>query len=1669
MTKRPTLRDYVSSEMGPLMVAINRSLNDSESFIQTEANASATSAGGAAASATAAASSLQQVQTLSAQVATNTASASQSAQTAQQAMTAVVSIMTTLNAVWLGAAMNDPTVDNNGNPLVSGAMYLCINPNSASYNVVRVYASGVWEDLSSQTQNQLTYASVSASQAATSAKNAAASAAAALLSQQSAQQSAASAAASAASILNLIPLPNVGNFNNFLRVRQDGTGYELQTAAQALNDLGAAPLDSAQLTGVPVAPTAAKNATGNQLATLNYVLNQAGSVLPLTDSPTGSIGTSYQFARQDHAHPTDSSRAAVGGSASQPFSGSLFKAGWGVPGNGTPAGGFTFSNDIGNDTGMFSDADGAIYFYNNGVRSIVIDNAGNTTHVATATFANSVSFNNGMILNGSQSQVALFTRSNTNALYVQSGTKVFSFDGSGNANVPNAVNATSVNTSGPVVSSYASVTGTPGVGQTTGITQGSILAWNTLTGDGATDFINFSGLGSGGFKWFNSTAGGWQATTNPTPIMSLDATGRLTVATLSATNSISVPHDTTSSLGQIDLFAATPTITFHYNNAISGNVLMSNSEDGLLGLRYTTALTNFAAFGTTKFNLSYGTNGSVVFSGQNDGTLRAVQTLNNTSTTLFNISANGSTYNTPTTFNQSLTAGGALNVTGLSTFNSNVYIAGNSSIRATDNNSHLTVETTGRFVFWDNNGNLALAMFIGSADTNKSINVNVPTTFNSSAPVSLTKLNFTNGGTSSISQDANTSNIVLTTNNGSSPIRTILGSDGTFSPVNINASGYSQAARFAAAPGTITSGSPVGFGYSFINDGNNDTGMFSDGDGHLYLYRNGAQMLSLTDQNFNITASAALLSGGDMTIVNRRLRTPTGSNMLFENGGNLSFWDKNGNSVGYFDLTGAGTGFTLNTPLITNNPVQVNNNFSVYGKLSYISNAQSTTPYISMSPDATGALNLYSWASQTATTASNHVWFDNNCAFHVGDLYGAANVLNLHYGPNNLYRLTGNIDGSLAGYVDSASGSGTASSQIWSISPIKFTMTTPSQFSSTLNVTGLTTLTGGASLNSDLYMNGTSIRTTPNNARLNVESNGRFTFWDNTGALMMALYSGSGDINKSISITVPTNFSSNATVSLGTISFINGGQSAIYQDANTSNIVFSTGAGSSQVHSTLNSTGVLNLTGVTASGTVSSNLMLAAAGLPSSGSNSTGGYSFSSDTGYDTGLFSSGDGTLFIYRNSVPMMSFFMDNRTTVNTLMDLKGDVIANGRRIWAGSNDIASSNSNMLFDTTGHITVNDNSNNTIWNWNMSDGSGLTYTQTNYPLYVGSNVSVNGLHFNDGTPIGSTVSKSFMWYNQAAASVILSSKSANYSFYDNGMFESSVVHATRFMASNGLPTFNTAVAYGYSFYSDSGADTGLFSLSDGYASLYSNSTEALTISPINGSTPCYIQTKVTLAASSDIVMQTGANIFLRAANNTVNTSNGSINQSSHITYSIPARSTAGSSSWCEEKVGTEFRHCIQVSTDLTTTSPQQQYTFHFSQTGRIDAANYNTVNADIAEKYTSNGHAEGSLVMISSRDDVEIELTTGPKSNYFGVISTAPGVTLNSGLVGGQYVALAGRVPTLIIGPVTKGQPITLSSTPGVGQVGTGRVIGFALQSQSDPGVKLVEIALGGSVDLGS
>lgn len=85
----------------------------------------------------------------------------------------------------------------------------------------------------------------------------------------------------------------------------DGVTSAIQTQLNAK-----APLASPALTGVPTVPTAAADTNTTQAASTAFVLGQVGTASPAMNG-VATVGASLRYARQDHIHPIDTSRAPL--------------------------------------------------------------------------------------------------------------------------------------------------------------------------------------------------------------------------------------------------------------------------------------------------------------------------------------------------------------------------------------------------------------------------------------------------------------------------------------------------------------------------------------------------------------------------------------------------------------------------------------------------------------------------------------------------------------------------------------------------------------------------------------------------------------------------------------------------------------------------------------------------------------------------------------------------------------------------------------------------------------------------------------------------------------------------------------------------------------------------------------------------------------------------------------------------------------------------------------------------------------------------------------------------------------------------------------------------------------------------------------------------------------
>ena len=123
---------------------------------------------------------------------------------------------------------------------------------------------------------------------------------------------------------------------------------------------------------------------------------------------------------------------------------------------------------------------------------------------------------------------------------------------------------------------------------------------------------------------------------------------------------------------------------------------------------------------------------------------------------------------------------------------------------------------------------------------------------------------------------------------------------------------------------------------------------------------------------------------------------------------------------------------------------------------------------------------------------------------------------------------------------------------------------------------------------------------------------------------------------------------------------------------------------------------------------------------------------------------------------------------------------------------------------------------------------------------------------------------------------------------------------------------------------------------------------------------------------------------------------------------------------------------------------------------GNATSAQY----ADLAEKYESDAELEAGTVVMFGGDKEVTSCDTENCHAVAGVISTDPAYMMNAGAEG-QFVALTGRVPTKVTGPVAKGD-LMVSAGNGMAKANNdaqaGRMIGKAVGS-SEGGEAVIEV----------
>jgi len=124
---------------------------------------------------------------------------------------------------------------------------------------------------------------------------------------------------------------------------------------------------------------------------------------------------------------------------------------------------------------------------------------------------------------------------------------------------------------------------------------------------------------------------------------------------------------------------------------------------------------------------------------------------------------------------------------------------------------------------------------------------------------------------------------------------------------------------------------------------------------------------------------------------------------------------------------------------------------------------------------------------------------------------------------------------------------------------------------------------------------------------------------------------------------------------------------------------------------------------------------------------------------------------------------------------------------------------------------------------------------------------------------------------------------------------------------------------------------------------------------------------------------------------------------------------------------------------------------------------------ADLAENYISDTVAGPNDIMVIGGNEEVTVSTISHDPHVIGVMSQNPAYLMNSGISDiGSAIALTGRVPVRVKGPIARGDCVVSSDMRGIGEkldmyrYTPGCIVGKALDSIENDSIKLIEVVIG-------
>ena len=445
------------------------------------------------------------------------------------------------------------------------------------------------------------------------------------------------------------------------------------------------------------------------------------------------------------------------------------------------------------------------------------------------------------------------------------------------------------------------------------------------------------------------------------------------------------------------------------------------------------------------------------------------------------------------------------------------------------------------------------------------------------------------------------------------------------------------------------------------------------------------------------------------------------------------------------------------------------------------------------------------------------------------------------------------------------------------------------------------------------------------------------------------------------------------------------------------------------------------------------------------------------------------------------------------------QGGIYTTTGLFWAGNNNVISTGGggSAPAGITGQVQYN--------NGSALGASTLYYWSGNNVITTTSAVTAGSIQ---GTPIGNTTTSSGAFTSLSATSFKTTQNTVTI-----GTSAGLSSQGTAAVAVGLYAGYNTQGAYSVAIGNQAGQNTvGQYSVLAGYnAGFNSTSANVVSIGPYAGyqsaatnSVAIGNQAGYYQTASGIVINATGnrlngnvagfvvapvrndtGNISLQVAYNTTTNEftysntisvasaivNGTLTVSGAIVPNANATVNLGSTSayWNNLYAATAYHNSITVGAQgiTPTTGNSANLGSTTNWFNNIYGTAIHALYADLAENYTADAEYNPGTVVVFGGDKEITVTTTSHDTRVAGVISTDPAYLMNGATVG-LPVAMTGRVPCQVQGPVTKGQVLVTSATAGVAEAIDntrflpGCIVGKALEAININTIETIEVVVG-------